>query len=142
MWFFQASASDCSNPRLCFLLLFIIPIPSRFPNPCHSHHTGSSAHLGVPCLRPSICDCRTWSFAHLCATRIRPSIPIAHSNFLYLPVAFLLHAHIITAPTPPYSFPRVCQGGPKFNFRCLLAPTRLPPPPPDFVPYLPCTHLK
>ena len=62
---FQASVSDCSKSRLYSLLLYMFPIPSSFPNTCHSHHTGSSAHLGVPCLRPSISDFHTRSFAHL-----------------------------------------------------------------------------
>ena len=140
-WFFHASVSDCSNPRLCRLLLCIIPSPPRFPNPL-SHHTGSSAHLGFPCLRPIISDCHTRSFAHLGVSRLRPSIPITHPDFLSLPVAVLLHAHLPTTPPPPFSFPRVFQGGPKLSFRRLLVPPYLPPLPPSFIPYLPCTYLK
>ena len=108
-WFFQALVSDCSNPRLCSILLCI------FPNPCHSHHTGSSAHLGVPCIRPNISDCHMRSFAHLGVDRLCPRIPITHPYFLSLPVAVLLHAHLSTAPPPPFSFPRVFQGGPKLQ---------------------------
>ena len=142
-WFFQASISDCSNPRLCCLLLCIIPSPSRFPNPRHSHHTGSYTHLGVPCLRTSISDCHTRSFSHLGVTRLRPRIPITHPDFLFLPVAFLLHDHLPTAPPPPpFSFLRVFQGGLKLYLRCLLAPQHLPPPLPSFIPCLPCTYLK
>ena len=113
-WFFQASVSDCSNPRLCRLLLCILPSPSRFPNPRHIHHTGSSTHLCVPCLRSSISDCHTRAFIHMGVSRILTSIPISHPDFLSLPVAVLLHANLPTAPPPPFSFPQICQGGPKF----------------------------
>ena len=141
-WFFQASVRDCSNPRLCRLLLCIFPSPSRFPNPRHRQHKGSSAHLGIPCLRPSIYDCHTRSFAHLGVARLRPNIPITHPYFLSLTVAVLLHDHIPTSPPPPFSFMQFCQGHPKFLFRRLLAPPRLPLPPPSFVPCIPCTQLK
>ena len=113
-WFLQASASDCSNHTLCCLLLCILPIPSIFPNNRHSHHTSSSAHLGVPCLCTRIFNCHTKSFAHLGINCIRPSIPIKHPDFLYLTVAVLLHAHIPTAPPPPFSFLQVFQGVPNF----------------------------
>ena len=139
---FQASVSDCLNPRLCRLLLCLLPSPSSFPNPRNSHHTGSYSHLGVPCLRPSISDCHTSSFAHLGVARLRPSILIAHPDFLSLPVAVLLHAHIPTAPLPPFRSAQVFQGGPKLFFRRLLAPPHLPPPPPFFIPCTPCTYLK
>ena len=142
MWFFQASFSYCSNLRLCRLFLFILPSPSIFLNPLHRHHTGSSARLGVPCLRPSISDCHTRSFSHLGVTRLRPSIPITHPYFFSLPVAVLLYAHIPTSPPPPFSFPRDFQGGPKLFFRRLLAPPNLPNLPPSFIPCLPCTYLK
>ena len=141
-WFFQASVSDCSDPKLCRLLLCILPSPSIFLNPCHIHHTFSSAHLGVPCLRPSISDCHTRSFAHLGVARLRPSIPITYPEFLSLTVAVLLHAHISTYPPFPFSFRRVFQGVPKLFFRRLLAPPYLPPSPPYFIPCLPCTYLK
>ena len=140
--FSQSSVSDCSNPRLCCLLLFILPIPSRCTNPRRSHYTGLSTHLGVPCLRLSISNCYTTSFAHLGVTFLHLSIPITHPYFLSIPVVFLLHAHLSTAPPPPFSFPQVFQGGPKLFFCRLLAPPRLPPPPPSFVPCPPCTHLK
>ena len=113
-WFSQDSFSDCSNPRLCRLLLCIIPSPYIFPNPRHSHHTGSSAHLGVPCLCPSIFDCHTRSFAHLGVARLHPSILITHPDSLSLPVAFLLHGHLPTDPPPPFSFPGVFQVGLQF----------------------------
>ena len=113
-WFFQVSVSDCSNPRLCRLFLYILPSPSRFPNPLHIHHTGSSTHLDVPCLRPSISDCHTRSFIHQGVARLHPSIPIAHPYFFSLPVVVLLHVHLPPDPPPPFSFPRVFQGGPKF----------------------------
>ena len=138
--FFQASVSDCSNPRLCLLLLFILSSTSGFPNPSHSHHIGSSADLGVPCLRLSISDCHMRSFSHLGVTRLSPSIPITHPDFLSLLVAALLHAHLPTAPPPPtFGFPLVFQGGLKLFFRRLLAPPHLPPPPPSFIPCIPCT---
>ena len=140
--FIQASVSDCSNPRLCRLLLCILPSPSRFPNPLHSHHTGSSAHLGVPCLRPIISNCHMRSFSNLSVACIRPIILITHPDLLSLPVAVLLHAHLPTAPPPPFSFPRVFHGGPKLFFRCLLVPPYLSPPPPSFIPCIPCTYLK
>ena len=130
-WFFQASVSSCSDPRLCRLLLFILPSPSRFTNPRHSHHIGSSAYLGVPYIRPNISDCHMRSFTHLGVARLCPSIPITNPDFLSLPVAVLLHAHLPTAPPTPFSFPRVLQGGPKLFFRRLLAPPHLPPPPPS-----------
>ena len=124
--FFQASVSDCSNPRLCLLLLCIIPIPSSFPNSCHSLHTGSSAHLRFPCRRLIISYCRTGSFVHLGATHICPRIIITHPDFLSLPVVVLLYAHFPTAPTPSFSFPQVFQGGLKLFFCRLLAPPHLP----------------
>ena len=142
-WFFQASVSDCSNSRLCRLLLCVIPSPSRCHNPHHSHHTGSSTHLGVPCLRLSISDCHRRQFDHLGVTRLLPIIPITHPDFLSLTVVVLLHAHLPTAPPPhPFSFPQAFQGGPKLFLRRLLAPTNLPPLPPSFITCLPCTFLK
>ena len=140
-WFLQASVIDCYNPRLCHLLLFIIPSPYIFTNTGHIHHTGSSAHLGVPCLRPSISYCHTRSFTHLGVARLRPSIPITHPYFLSLTITVLLHAHLPTAPPPPFISPRVFQGGPKLFFCRLLAPPHLPLPPPSFIPCLPCTYL-
>ena len=129
--FFQASVSDISNPRLCRLLLCVLTITSRFPNPRHSHHSGSSDHLGVPCLRPSISDCHMWSFTHLGVARIHPSIPSTHPDFLSLPVAVVLHAHLPPAPHPPFSFLQVFQGGSKLFFCRLLDPSHLPSPPPS-----------
>ena len=121
---FQDSISDCSNHRICHLLLCIFPILSRFPNPRHCHHIGSSADLGVPCLRLSISDCHMRSFSHLGVTYLSPSIPITHPDFLSLPVAVLLYDHLPTTPPPPsFRFPRVFQGGPKLFFCRLLAPT-------------------
>ena len=111
-WFFQSSVSECSNPRLCHLLLCILPTPSRFFNPHHIHYTGSSDHLGVPCLRLSISDCHTRSFAKLGVSHIRPSIPINHPDFLSLMVAVLIHSHLPTSPTITYSLSWVYQGGP------------------------------
>ena len=104
--FSQASFIECSNPRLCRLLLCIIPIPSSFPNPHHSHHIGSSAYLGSPCLRPSNSVCHMRSFAHLGVALIRTIIPTTHPYFLSLPVAVLIHFHLPTAPPPPFIFPR------------------------------------
>ena len=124
-WFFQASVSDCLNPRLCCLLLYILPIPSSLPNPRHIHHPGLSYHLGVPCLRPSISDCHRRSFAHLGVALLHPSMPITHPDFLSLPVAVLIHAHLLTTPPPPFSFPRFFQGGPKLFFCWLLSPQQL-----------------
>ena len=140
--FFQAPVSDCSNPKLCRLLLCILPSSSIFLNPRHIHHTGLSAHLGVPCLRPRISDFHTRSFTHLVVACLRPSIPITHPDLPSLHVAFLLRSHLPTAPPPHFSLPRVFQGGLKFFFRCLLVPPRLPPPPPSLITCLPCTHLK
>ena len=112
--FFQASFSDCSNPRICRSFLCILPSPSSFPNPRHSHHTGSYSHLCVPCIRPSISNCNTRAFIHMGVARLLTSIPITHQDLLSLQVAVLLHAHIPTAPPPPFSFLRICQGGLKF----------------------------
>ena len=61
---FQASVSDWSTPRLCRLLLCILPCPSCYYNPCHSYQTSSSSHLGVPRLWPRVSMCHTSSFAH------------------------------------------------------------------------------
>ena len=142
-WFFQASVSDCSNSRLCCLLLCIPPIPSIFTNPLHSHHTGSSAHLGVPCLHLIIFDFHTRSFAQLGVTHIYPRIPITHPDFLSLMVVVILHAHLPTAPTPPlFTFSRVFQGVAKSFSHRLLGPAHLPNPPPSFIHCLPCTYLK
>ena len=75
-WLFQASVSECSKPRLCRLLLCILPSPYRFLNTCHSHHTGSSSHLGIPCLPPSISECHKRSSAHLGVACLRPRLPL------------------------------------------------------------------
>ena len=115
-WFFQASVCDCLDLILCLLLLFILPSPSSFHNPRHSHNIGSSAQLGFPCLCPSISDCHIRSFSHLGVARLRPSIPITHPDFLSLPVAVLLHSCLPTAPPPHFSFPCVFQGGLKSFF--------------------------
>ena len=76
--FFQASVSHCSIPGLCRLLLCTLPCPSCYYNLRHSYHTSSSAHLGVPCLRPRISVCHTRPFAHLGVSRLRPSMPTTH----------------------------------------------------------------
>ena len=142
IWFFQASFSDCSNPRLCCLLLCILPSPYIFPNPHHSQQIGSSAHLGVRYLYPIISDCHTRSLSHLGVAHLRPKIPITHSDFLSFLVAVLLHAHIPNAPLPPFRFPRVFQGVPKL-FSCRIqAQPHLPTLPPSFIPCLPCTYFK
>ena len=75
---FQASVSDCLISRRCCLLLCILPCPSCYSNPSHSYHTSSSAHIGVPRLRPSISVCHTRSFAHLGVSHLRPSMPTTH----------------------------------------------------------------
>ena len=72
---FQASVSDCSILRLCRLLLCTLPRPPHYSILHHSYHTSSSAHLGVPRLRPIISTCHTRSFAHLGVSRLRPSMP-------------------------------------------------------------------
>ena len=69
---FQASESYCLNPRFYHLLLCIFPSPYCFPNPRHSHHTGSSFHLGVLCLCPSIFVVHTRSFSHMGVSCLRP----------------------------------------------------------------------
>ena len=56
--------------------------------------------MGVSCLHPSISDCHMRSFAHLGVARLLPSILITHPDFLYLPIAVLLYAHLPTAPPP------------------------------------------
>ena len=142
---FQDSVSECSNPRLCCLMLCIFPSPSIFSNPHCIYHTGSSAHLVVPYLCPRIYDFHTRSFSHLGVSRLCLSIPTTHPGFLSLLVEVLLHAHLLIAPPPPpppFIFPQVIQGGPKLFFRCLLLPPRISPLPPSFIPCLPCTHLK
>ena len=136
---FQASGSNCSKSIICLLLLCILSSPSSFLNPCHNHHTGSLAHLGVPCHCPRISDCHTMPFAHLGIASLCPSILITHPDFLSLMVAFLLHAHLPTAPPNPFSSPQVFQGGPKLFLCHLLAPPHLPPLPHSFIPCLPCT---
>ena len=141
-WFLQASVSNFSDPRLYHLLLHILPSPSRFPNPHHIHYTGSSAHLGVPCILPGISKFHTRSFSHLGIARLRTSILITHPDFLSLLVAVLLHAHIPTDPHPTLSLPRVYEGRPKLFLFSLLEPPRLSPLLPSLVPCLPCTHLK
>ena len=140
--FSKASVSDCSNPSLCHFLLCIFPSTSRFSNPRHSHSTGSSAQLGVPCIRPIIYDYHMRSFADLDVAHLSPGIPISHPDFFSLPVAVLLHVHLPTSSHPPFSFPRVFQGGPELFFRRLLAPPHLPPLPPSFIPFLPYIYLK
>ena len=110
--FFRALVSDCSNPILCCSLLCILHSPYRFPNPHYIHQTGSSAHLGVPCLCPIISDFHTWSFSHLGFARLCLSISFTHTEFLSLLVAFLLQSHLLTSYPPPFSFLRVFQGGP------------------------------
>ena len=133
-WFLQASVSNFSDPRLYHLLLHILPSPSRFPNPHHIHYTGSSAHLGVPCILPGISKFHTRSFSHLGIARLRTSILITHPDFLSLLVAVLLHAHLPTAPHPTFSFPQVLQGALKLFLRRLLAPPHLTPPTPSSIP--------
>ena len=97
-WFFQASVSDCSNPRLYRLLLFICPIPYCYSNSHHIHQTGSSSHLGVPGLRPRISVFHTRLFAHLGVSRLRPSITNTH------PVFHLPSGSGNTAFPPPYQY--------------------------------------
>ena len=131
--FFQASVSDCLNRSLCCFLLCLFPSPSRFPISRHIHLTGSSSHLGVPCLRPRISDCHMRSLADLDVAHLRPSILISHPDFLSLPVAVLLHVHIPTSSHPPFSFPRVFQGGPElFSVAYWRHDTFLLGPPPSY----------
>ena len=72
---FQDSVSNCSIPRICHLLLCNFPCPSWYSNLRHRYHTSSSAHLGVPCLRPSIYIYHRRSFSHLGVFRLCTSIP-------------------------------------------------------------------
>ena len=141
-WFLQALGSDFSSPRLCCLLLYILPSPSSFTNLRHSHHTGSSTPLGIPCLLPSISIFHMSSFTHLGVARLHLRIPITHPDFLSLPVAVLLHSHLPNAPPSTFRFLQVFQGGLKLFSRRLLAPPHLHPPPPSFITCLPCTYLK
>ena len=90
--------------------------------------------------------------ASLSATRVHsptwaslfsvPTCLLPTQSSLSLSVPVLLQAHLPTYLPPPFRFPRVCQGGPKFFFFRLLASPRLPPSLPSFVPCPPCTHLK
>ena len=121
--FFQASVSNFSNPRLWRLLLCILPSPSSLPNPHHIHHTASSTHLGVPCLRPIISNYHTGSFSHLGVAHLRPIIPINHPDSISIPVAVLLHTHLPTSPLPTFSLLKVFQGGPNFFLLPLGATT-------------------
>ena len=72
---FQASVSDCSNPRLCSLFLCIFPLPYCYSNPRRSYHTSSSSHMGVPCLQNIISICHTRLFVYLGFSRLCPSMP-------------------------------------------------------------------
>ena len=141
--FLQASVSDCSKPRLCRLLLCIIPIPYSFPNPRHSHHTGSSVHLGVPCLCPIISDCHTKRFTNLGVSRLCPSITITHPYFLSITIAVRLYSHLPIASPPPFSFPQVFQSVPKLFFVASWRHhTFLLSPPPSYPVYLSHTSNK
>ena len=102
---FQASFSALSKPILRRLLLCIFPSHSSFHHPRHSHHTGLSDHMGVPCLRPIISNYHTMSFSLMGISCFHPSIPATHPDFLPIPVVVLLYAHVPTNPPPPFSFP-------------------------------------
>ena len=75
---FQASVSDCSVPRLCCLLLFILPYPSCYSNARHIYHMSSSPYLGFPGLRPTISVCHTRSFSYLGVSRHCPIMPTTY----------------------------------------------------------------
>ena len=104
---FQASVRDFSSLRLCRLLLYNSTPPPRYTSTYRSYHTSSSAHLGVPRLRPIISSYHTRSFVHLGLSCIRPSIMNYHptnpppSGFyctmLSSNILLLLAAHKITA---------------------------------------------
>ena len=94
---FQSSVSDFSIPRLCFLLLFILPCPSYYSNPLHRYYTSSSAHTGVPRLQPRISVYHTRAFAHLVVSRLRPRMPTTHP-VLPLPSGYCSHSVPISPP--------------------------------------------
>ena len=56
----------------------ILPRHPCYSSTCRSYHTGSSTHLGVPHLRPSISSYHTRSFSHLYVSCLRPIIPTDH----------------------------------------------------------------
>ena len=84
-----------------------IPHRSCYTTPLRSYHTSSSAHLGIPRLRPIISSYHTRSFVHLGLSCIRPSIMNYHptnpppSGFyctmLSSNILLLLAAHKISA---------------------------------------------
>ena len=93
-WFFQASVSDCSNPRLCRLFLSILPIPSIFSNPCHRQHTGSSTHPSSPVSVPSSPTATrghlpTWASLVSVPTYLLPTDTSSPSRlrFYYMPIS-------------------------------------------------------
>ena len=138
----QASFSDCSIPRLCRLLLCILIFPYFCSNPCQRYHTSSSAHLGVPCLRPSIYVYHKRSFSNMVVSchcysmpTTHPILPLPYSSCSYcMPISpLILLLHLASCEATRVSRIFFCR---------LLAPPRLHPAPPSFVPSLPCTHLK
>ena len=69
-------AQDLYSATYCCVILPHFPC---YSSSRHIYHTSSSAHLGVPRLRPSSSAYHTRSFSRLGVFRIRPIIPNSHT---------------------------------------------------------------
>ena len=120
-----------------------VPIPCLpwYSSPRLIHRTGSSAHLGIARLCPSISGHRTRSSTHLGVARLRPSIT---DFLLWCPRCYpqsLLRVPL--TPSPPPSFPwYFIQVFPKLCFRRLLVPPCAPPVCVPLIALLSCAHFK
>ena len=131
------------TPSLDSFAYFCVPIPYL---PCCSiprlsHLTGSSTHLVVARLRPSIYRHRTGSSSHLDVSCIHTRItdfPLRCSR--YHPLSLLC---VTIVPSPPPCFPRYSiQGCPKMFFWSIFPSPCVPPESSPLIALLSCTHLK
>ena len=92
----------------------ILPLRPFYISPHCSYHTSSSAHLGVPCIHPSISDYHTRLFSHLDVSCLLTRIPTPHPSTwppsgsycmkLYLNIPPLLSDHNIPSKVPQSCF--------------------------------------
>ena len=137
---FQASVSDCSNPRLYSLFSCVLPSPSRFSNPHHSHHTCSSLRLCIPCLRPSIYYCHTGNFPTWVSLISVPEywLPTQTSSPFWLPYYYMsISLLILLLLLASHEYDRVAQSffllplgattpSSSMPLLCTLSPVHLP----------------
>ena len=122
--------------------MYLSPHPLCFSISWLRHRTGSSAHLGAACLRPSISSLHTGSSAHHGVYRLHTSISDSLLVCTWPPARRTL-LHVTLAPlSPPISPRNFFQGCPNMCLCHLLTQPCVLTEPSHLISRLPCAHLK